>query len=202
MNDQVQSEAAPKKRGWCFCGGCLLIPLATLACLATAYFAGPLIAGWLGIFGMEAAEVYELAPDPIASENLSQVFSELGIPGVKVYVIPIKDQLTQGAFIILDASAGYKGLNPLDEKDDLFLYIMQDITRRDRTENLHLSHVTVEYRDEAGESAFAFTANQELIGRFADGLITRDDFFGSIEIDLSNTLQYLGIQGLLEEIQQ
>jgi hypothetical protein len=179
----------------------LLIPLATLACLATAYFAGPQITGWLGIFGKGAAEVYELAPDLVASENLSQVFSELGIPGVKVYVIPLKDQSTQGAFIILDASAGYQGLNPLEDKGDLFMYILQDIIRRDRAENLRLSHVTVEFRDEVGESAFAFTAQQALIAQYADGLITRDEFFGSIEIDLLNTLKYLGIDSLLEEIQ-
>ena len=202
MSAQVESNQPPKKRGWCFCAGCLLIPLISLACLASAYFIGPQIAGWLGIFGKEAAEVYELAPDLVASDNLAQVFDELGIPGVKVYVIPIKGQSTQGAFIILDASAGYQGLNPLEEKDDLFLFILQDITRRNRSENLRLSHLTVEYRDEVGESAFTFTADQALIEDYADGLISRDEFFGSMEIDLLNTMEYLGIEGLLEEIQQ
>ena len=121
---------------------------------------------------------------------------------MRVYVIPMKDQTTQGAFIILDASAGYQGLDPLNEKDDKLLLILQDITRRNRTENLRLAHVTVDFRDEFGETATAFTADQELVEEFADGLITQKGFFGQIEIDFLGTLEYLGIDGLLEEIQQ
>ena len=203
MNDVAQPTQAPKKkRGWCFCAGCILIPLVTLLCLVSAVFIGPDIAGWLGIFGMQAKEVYEAAPDPVASENISQVFSELGIPGVKVYVIPIKGEPTQGAFIILDSSSGYKGMNPTNSEDDNFLLILQGITQRNREENLRLAHVTIDYRDENGETATAFTAPQELIEDYADGRITQDEFFGEIEIDLLHTLEYLGIDGLLEEIQQ
>ena len=76
MTSLPQGKTNQNKRSWCFCAGCLLIPVVSLLCLATVYFIGPQIAGWLGIFGKEAKEVYELAPDPIASENISQVFSE------------------------------------------------------------------------------------------------------------------------------
>jgi hypothetical protein len=151
---------------------------------------------------MEAEEAYEAAPDLAASESLTNTFTELGIPGVRVYVIPIKGEPTQGAFIILDGSAGYVGMDPLDTEDDMLLLILQDITRRNRTENLRLAHITVDYRDEYGETATAFTADQELVEKFADGLITQREFFGQIEIDFMGTLQYLGIDGLLEEIQQ
>jgi hypothetical protein len=202
MSDTVQNPPpAKKKRGWC-CAGCILIPLVSMLCLVSAYFIGPPLLSWLGIIGMDAEEVYEAAPDLAASESLTQSFSELGIPGVRVYVIPMKDQSTQGAFIILDASAGYRGLDPLNEKDDKLLLILQDITRRNRTENLRLAHVTVDFRDEYGETATAFTADQELVEEFADGLITQKEFFAQIEIDLIGTMQYLGIDGLLEEIQQ
>jgi hypothetical protein len=150
---------------------------------------------------MEAKEVYEAAPDLAASESLTQTFSELGIPGVRVYVIPIKGQPTQGAFIILDASAGYVGMDPLDTEDDMLLLILQDITRRNRTENLRLAHVTVDYRDEFGETATAFTVEQDLVEKFADGLITQREFFAQTEIDFLGTMQYLGIEGILEELQ-
>ena len=203
MSDTVQNPTPPKKkRGWCFCAGCLLIPVVSILCLVSVYFIGPPIASWLGIFGPEAKEVYEAAPDLAASESLTNTFSELGIPGVRVYVIPMKDQPTQGAFIILDASAGYQGMDPLDTKDDMLLLILQDITRRNRTENLRLAHVTVDFRDEFGETATAFTTDQELVEEYADGLITQREFFGQIEIDLIGTLEYLGIDGMLEEIQQ
>jgi len=203
MSETVQNPTPPKKkRGWCFCAGCLLIPVVSILCLVSVYFLGPPLANWLGIFGPEAKEVYEAAPDLAASESLTNTFSELGIPGVRVYVIPIKDQPTQGAFIILDASAGYVGMDPLDTEDDMLLLILQDITHRNRTENLRLAHVTVDYRDEFGETATAFTADQELVEEYADGLITQRGFFGQIKIDLIGTMQYLGIDGLLEEIQE
>ncbi len=203
MSETVQNPTPPKKkRGWCFCAGCLLIPVVSILCLVSVYFIGPPIASWLGIFGEEAKEVYQFAPDQAASQSLTQTFTELGIPGVKVYVIPIKDQPTQGAFIILDASAGYVGMDPLDTEDDMLLLILQDITRRNRTENLRLAHVTVDYRDEFGETATAFTADQELVEEYADGLITQRGFFGQIEIDIMHTLRYLGIDGMLEEIQE
>ena len=201
MSESVQNPTPPKKKRGRGCITCLLIPLVTVLCLAGAIFLGPKLAGWLGIFGMEAQEAYEAAPDLAASESLTNTFSELGIAGVKVYVIPIKDTPTQGAFIILDASAGYKGMNPLKANDDIFLLIMQDITARNRDENLRLAHVTVDYRDEVGETATSFTVDQEIVEKFANGLITQRELFAQIEIDLLGTMQYLGIDGLLEELQ-
>lgn len=202
MSEPVHNPTPPeKKRGRC-CLWAFLIPLLTILCLVTAYFVGPRIASWLGIFGKEAKEVYEAAPDLAASESLTETFTELGIPGVRVYVIPIKGEPTQGAFIILDASAGYKGMNPLKTNDDTFLLIMQDITKRNRNENLNLAHVTIDYRDENGETATALTADQRLVERYADGVISQAEFFAQIEIDFMHTLEYLGIDGLLEEIQQ
>jgi len=201
MSESVQSPTSPKKKRGRGCLTCILIPIITILCLAGAIFLGPKLAGWLGIFGMEAKEAYEAAPDLAASESLTETFAELGIPGVKVYVIPIKGEPTQGAFIILDASAGYKGMNPLKANDDIFLLIMQDITARNREENLLLAHLTVDYRDEAGETATAFTVDQEMVERFADGFISQREFFAQIEIDLLGTLQYLGIDGILEELQ-
>ena len=201
MSDSPQNPSPPnKKRGRC-CLWLFLIPLVSILCLVSAYFVGPRVASWLGIFGKEATEVYEAAPDLAASESLTNTFSELGIPGVRVYVIPIKGQPTQGAFIILDASAGYKGMDPLNSNNNTFLVIMQDITARNRSENFRLAHVTIDYRDEEGNTATAFTADQELVERYADGLITQREFFAQIEIDVIHTLRYLGIDGMLEEIQ-
>ncbi len=202
MSDSPQTPSqSKKKRGWC-CASCVLIPLVSILCLVGAYFVGPPVASWLGIFGKGAKEVYEAAPDLAASESLTETFTELGIPGVKVYVIPMKGEPTQGAFIILDGSAGYMGLNPLETNNDIFLLIMQDITRRNREENLRLAHVTVDYRDEFGETATSFTVDQELVADYADGQMTQRQFFAQIDIDLLGTMQYLGIDDLLEEIQQ
>lgn len=202
MSESLDGPAPPpKKRGRC-CLYAFLVPTITVLCLAGLVFLGPRIASWLGIFGMEAREVYEAAPDLAASQSLTSTFEKLDIPGVKVYVIPIKGQPTQGAFIILDASQGYRGLDPLHASDGVFLTILQDLTTKNRAENLRLAHVTVDYRDEKGETATAFTAPQDLIEDYADGSITQDEFFQNIEIDLMGTIRYLGIEGLLEEVQQ
>jgi len=201
MSESVQNPTPPKKKRGRGCLACILIPIITILCLASVVFFGPKLAGWLGIFGKEATEVYEAAPDLAASESLTNTFSELGIPGVRVYVIPIKGQPTQGAFIILDASAGYQGMDPLNSNNNTFLVIMQDITARNRSENIRLAHVTIDYRDEEGNTATAFTADQELVERYADGLISQREFFAQIEIDAMHTLRYLGIDGFLEEIQ-
>jgi len=196
------SDPPRKKRGWCFCAGCLLIPIITAICLISAYFVVPPLANWLGIFGPEAKEVYQYAPDQAASQSLTDSFTELGITGVRVYVLPIKDQPTQGAFIILDASAGYQGLDPLKEEDDMLLLVLGDIARRDREENLRLAHVTVDYRDEFGETVTSFTVDQKVVEDYAAGIITQKEFFAQLEIDLIGTLQYYGIDSILEEILQ
>jgi len=203
MSETVQNSTPPKKKRGRGCLTCLLIPLLTFLCLVSTYFVGPRIASWLGIFGMEAQEAYEAAPDLAASESLTNTFSELGIAGVRVYVIPIKGEPTQGAFIILDTSNGYQGLDPLNEgEDEMLLQVMREITLRDGLENLRLAHVTFEFRDEYGEPSTAFTVDQEYVEALATGEITQEEFFGKIEIDLLGTLEYMGIDGLLEEIQE
>ena len=196
------SDTPRKRRGWCFCAGCILLPLVSVLCLVSAYFIVPPLASWLGIFGPEAKEVYQYAPSPAASRSLNDTFDQLGITGVKVYVIPIKGQPTQGAFIILDASAGYQGLDPLKEEDEILLLILQDITRRDREENLRLAHVTVDYRDEYGETVTSFTVDQDVVEQYADGVITQKEFFAQFEIDLLGTIQYYGLDELLQEVGQ
>jgi len=190
MSETVQNPTPPKKKRGRGCLTCFIILIISFLCLAGAIFLGPRIASWLGIIGMDAKEAYEAAPDLAASESLTNTFSELGIPGVKVYVIPIKGEPTQGAFIILDISAGYQGMDPLNTEDDMLLIILQDITRRNRSEKLHLAHVTVEYRDEAGEPATAFTVDHEAVEQYADGLISRRDFFAKTELDLLGTKSY------------
>ena len=192
-----------KKRGWCFCAGCLLLPVLVAGCLGAAYFVGPRLADALNLFGPEAEEVYAYAPNQEASQELSAIFTAREIPGVRVLVIPIKGEAAHGAFITLDASAGYRGLSPLDDEDEVFREVMAEITRRDRAFDLNLAHVTVESRDEAGETALAFTAPQSLVEEYAAGAISHEEFFGEIEVDLLRTIDYLDLDlnKILEEVQ-
>ena len=53
--------------------------------------------------------------------------------------------------------------------DDVLIELLQDLTLRNRDENLRISHVTVDYRDEEGNTTLAFTVNQEDVEAYADG---------------------------------
>jgi hypothetical protein len=198
MSELPQASEPKKTRRFRGCLGCLGLLGISAICLAGIFFLGPSIFSTLGVFGQEAEEVYEQAPDPFASAQLSQVFEERDIPGVRVYVIPIKDEPTQGAFIILDSSDGYTGLSPLADNDDVFIELLQDLTRRSRQENLQIAHVTIDFRDEQGDTAMAFTVQQSDVEAFADGESTQDEFFGKVHFDLLGTIQYLGIEEFLQ----
>lgn len=191
---------APKKKS----RGCLIWSIilgVSLLCIAAALLLAPMLLRALGIFGRDAKEVYEQSPDVVASEKLSQAFSERNIPGVEVYVIPIKGEPTQGAFIILDASKGYTGLSPLEDSSDVFVELLRDLTRRNRDENLRISHVTVEYRDEEGSSMLSFTVSQADVEKYANGQISQDEFFKAVHFNLVDTLRKMGVEELLEEYQ-
>ena len=69
MSETVQNPTPPKKKRGRGCLTCFLILIITFLCLAGAIFLGPKLAGWLGIFGMEAQEAYEAAPDLAASDS-------------------------------------------------------------------------------------------------------------------------------------
>jgi len=201
MTDLSDESPPKKKRTGRTCLGCLVIILLSVCCLISLLLLAPSLLSKLGIFGMAASEVYELAPDPYASGQMSQAFEERNIPGVSVYVIPQKSKATQGAFIILDASKGYTGLSPLEGSDAVFVEILQDLVQRNRAENLRISHVTVDYRDENGDTVLAFTAQQEDVEAYADGVITQDEFFKVVHFDLLDTMRRLGVDEFLEEVQ-
>lgn len=201
MSDSSPENTPPKnKRSRGFCAGCLLIPLVIIAILAAVYFIGPPLLRWLGIFGPPAEQIYAAAPDLVASAEISEIFEEQSIPGVRVYVLPIQGRSTQGAFVILDASRGYQGLNPTQGKDDTFLLVIKQIDHRNQADNLRLEHVTVEYRDEFGEKVIGFTVPQELVEDYASDRISRDEFFREVDIDILQIIDYYNLRDLLEEI--
>jgi hypothetical protein len=198
MSDPPSENKSSNKKVFCGCLGCLTILVVSVLCVAGILIIDPPFLKSLGIFGQKARQVYQLAPDPVASDQLAQAFTDRQIPGVRVYVIPIKGKPTQGAFIILDASKGYKGLNLLDENDEVFIELLRDLTHRNREENLRIEHVTVEYRDEEGNTMLAFTVNQEAVESYADGLISQSEFVKAVHFDLKDTIRRLGIDEFLE----
>lgn len=201
MTEFPQSRQNPPRSKGKGCLSCVLILGVSVVCMAGVLLLTPLVLQRLGVFGRQAKDVYQLAPDPVASRQLSQAFADRDIAGVSVYVIPIMGEETQGAFIILDESNGYTGISPMDDSDEVFIDLLRDLTERNRKENLRISHLTVDYRDEQGNSLLSFTVDQDTVEQYANGLISQEEFFRVVHFDLVKTLRRMGVEELLEEVQ-
>lgn len=181
------------------CLSCLIILGAGAVLLGFFIFLFPVLLRAMGVFGRSAQYLYQQAPDLVAGALLEEALEKRNIEGVSVYVIPIKNRDEKGAFIILDASKGYTGLSPLENDDAVFLDLLKDLTQRNLDENLRIAHLTVEYRDEEGKPLLSFTVDQKIVGQYANGTITQDEFHRSIHIDLMETMRRFGLDELLEE---
>ncbi len=201
MNDPIITAKGSGKKKVSCCLILLIFSCLCLACLTTTIFLGPSILTKLGFTGRTAKEVYQLAPDQSAGKSLTSAFVDRNIPGVRVIVIPISGEPTSGAFIILDSSKGYTGLSPMSEGDTVFLSLLKDLVERNRRDALRIKHVTVDYRDEQGISLLSFTVDQKTIEKYADGAITREEFYRSVHFNLLDTLQRMGFEDLLKEVQ-
>lgn len=162
----------------------------------------PLVLRTLGIFGRNAEYVYQQSPDLVAAEKLNELIEARDIAGVSVYVIPIMDSEEKGAFIILDSSKGYTGLSPMDDDNEVFFDLLKDLVKRDHEENLRIAHMTVEYRDEQAVPLVSFTIEQGLVEKYVAGSISSDQFYGLVDFNTAETLRNLGLDELLNEVQQ
>lgn len=199
MSDFQQKKPGVQKKKIGGCLTCFIVLCAGFACIGGTIFVGPIILEKLGFIGRQAKDVYQYAPDIVASQQLEQVFADKNIAGVRVYVIPINGEVTQGAFIILDSSKGYSGLGPIDARNDVFFSLLKDLSLRNSQENLRISHATVDYRDENGESLISFTVDQKDIDSYANGKISREQFISRVHLNLLDTLKQMGLEELLME---
>lgn len=200
MSDFSTAGKAPPSRKPKTCLTCLVIVIISCICLVALILIIPPLLQRVGVFGRPAEYAYQLAPDLVTSEKLNQKFEERDIPGVTVYVIPIKDEDSKGAFIILDESKGYQGLSPLDDNNEVFFDLLKDLTMSNRNENLNISHVTVDYRDATGKSMLSFTVDQTEIESYVDGETTREEFFAGVHFNLLDTLRNFGLEELSEDM--
>ena len=190
-------QAKKKPKG---CLTCLILLGGGVLLIALVIFLTPVVLRAFGISSRSAEYLYQQAPDMVASQSLSEVLEEHNIPGVSVYVMPIKGENTKGAFVILDASKGYLGLSPAGSSDEVFMGVLRDLTERNRTENLRIAHLTAEYRDEQGNKMLSFTVNQDDVEKYSDGVISNDEFYGAVHFNLLDTLRDMGLEEVLEEV--
>ena len=188
------SSKAPRRKWLWGCGGCIGIFI--LGCCAV--FA---VAALAPTLRPSARDVYSGAPDLAAGEDVSQALIDSGVEGASVLVIPIKGSSGQIAILTLDESRGYTGFS--GQGEDSLKTVVSNIVAANHAGDYHIERLSIDYRDESGESSLAFTATIESAETYADGGMTQQEFMGDVEFNLMDSLRYFGVdQELLKELQQ
>jgi len=127
-------------------------------------------------------------PDPVASAAYQEVLAASGFDGAQVRVIPIKGSDEALAYIVLDETAGFSGADTIEGNEAAIDDAIRGLAEANRSQDLGVGTVAVEYRDETGQSLFTFAAGQETVEAYADGEISRDELLSETEVDLSSFL--------------
>ena len=180
------------------CIGCLALGGLLSCCLVATIFFGPGIWGRLGLFRTSAEELYSGAPDPYASQVLTQMLTEAGVPGARAVVIPIKGSDGQIAVITLDRSAGFDGTGSASGNEMMLMDVLQRMREDNQMEMLGIDRVSVDYRDENGGNLIAITAPQESLEAYAQGELSRKQVLEKLDIGLP-TLNLQDALTLLQE---
>ncbi len=143
-----------------------------------------------------ARDLYSGAPDLVAGQSVSDALVDAGVQGASVIVIPITDSPGQIAIITLDESRGYTGFSSAASNN--LQLVVGNIVSANRTRNLHIEQLSIDYRDQTGESSLAFTTTIDKAEAFADGQITQQEFVGAIDFNLADTLRHYGLDQILE----
>ncbi len=178
------------------CIGCLAFGGLLSCCVLATVFFGPGIWRRLGLFRTSAEELYSGAPDPYASQVVTQILIEAGVPGARAVVIPIQGSAGQIAVITLDTSAGFDGTGSASGNEMMLMDVLQRMREDNRMEMLGIERVSVDYRDESGGNLLAITAPQESLEAFSQGQLTRKQLLHKVAVgfptlDLQDTLALL-----------
>lgn len=186
----------PKPKRSCCLWGCFggvgLFAVSAI-CLLTL----PILLRAAGIINPPAEVVYSGAPDRYASAQVEDILDQAAIDGVKVYVIPELGTDNQTAFIILDSSSGFDGFEDLDQTatetvvDDRVDDLLADLAARNQAENLRITRVAIDYRDENGDTFMTLTTTITEIEDYLAGRITQEEFHGQFGIGLGDLVNQL-----------
>jgi hypothetical protein len=187
------SSKSPRRKWLRGCGGC--IGVFVLGCCAI--FA---VAALAPSFRPSARDVYSGAPDLAAGEDVAQALIDSGVEGASVLVIPIKGGSGQIAILTLDESRGYNGFSA--SGTDSLKIVVSNIVAANQTGDYHIERLSIDYRDETGQSSLAFTTTITQAEEFAAGSITQEQFVGNVEFNLTDTLRYYGVDQLLLQGEQ
>ncbi|HLF36811.1 MAG TPA: hypothetical protein VI520_02635 [Anaerolineales bacterium] len=180
------------------CVGCLAFGGLLSCCVLATVFFGPGIWGRLGLFRTSAEDLYSGASDPYASQIVTQILIEAGVPGARAVVVPIKGSDGQIAVITLDSSAGFDGTGTASGNEMVLMDVLQRMREDNRMEMLGIERVSVDYRDKNGGNLLAITVSQESLEAFSQGQLTRKELLQKVDVGLP-TLDLQEMLALLAE---
>lgn len=187
----------PNRRRW-GCLGCLAFGGLLSCCLVTTLLFGPAIWARLGLRRTDAERLYSGAPDPHASQVVTQILIDAGVPGARAVVIPIQGSDGQIAVITLDRAAGFDGTGTASGNEMQLSDILQRMREDNRMEGLGIERVTVDYRDQSGDNLVAITAPQESLEAYSEGKLSRQSLLQQVNVGLPT----LSLQDALALLQQ
>ncbi len=190
-----KSQGVPNKnqRG---CRGCLLSLVIVIVAVVGLWFLAPVVLRVAGLLPPSAEELYSGAPDPVASEALETTLLDAGIEGARVVVFPVKGSDAQVAVITLDESITMEGSGK-ESAEEAFMETIRGLSEANAS-GLDLERAVIDLRNEDDKPFITFTASQESIEAYAKGDMDRREFLRTVDADLSNLLDLVDMQTLME----
>lgn len=200
--DQPTSGVVEKRSGYgcCGCRSCFISLVALVAAVAVFIWQGPAFLRAVGIAPPDAEELFSGSRDPIGTEAVNSILESAGVEGVEAVVIPIAGTADQIAIFTVDASVSTGGLSSIEEADDFLTNIMGQLAEVNRSGDLAIEHVSVDYVGESGESLVTLAAPQGAVEAYASGSISRREFLSQVEIDLSKLITAAELREFAEEV--
>lgn len=172
-----------KRGGGCSrgCGRCLGIVVVALAVVVIAFVA-------LRALRPNPNKLFSGASDPFAEAALENLLINAGVQGAQVTVIPVKGSDKQLAYIVFDDSSGFSMGDLTRGGDEGLGNVLLQLDAVNRSQNLNIGPVAMEYRGEGGDPLFVVVTDQDNISAFAAGEMSREELLSGTDIDLSNIL--------------
>ncbi|MFC1991936.1 hypothetical protein ACFLVC_04365 [Chloroflexota bacterium] len=156
----------------------LAIVIAILVIVACVFFNLP---QRIGVVQSPTEKILSTTPDREATTAMMEDLKSAGIntKGIDIYVIPYKGSDENVAIAVLDASQGFDVRN--FSREDAITEYLELLASLDTGGEYNIKRVAVDYKNEEGESLLTLTAPTDIITRYADGSISRQQFLKELE---------------------
>jgi hypothetical protein len=182
--DQKISTEKPKKRKGCFFWGCMTtLGIIVIAAIVLSFIIFN-VPQKIGLVKPAAEKILSQTPDRETAAKIKSDLQAAGIntTGVDVYVFPEKNTDNKNIlYTVLDSSKGFTFSN-YGSQDAISGYLVQLAKNIPASS---INRVAFEYRDYEGKSVAQITAPTDVILKYSNGQISREQFFKAIDAKMN-----------------